>query len=709
MSTFSRLILGACLNLFFIYSAFAQYQFISPVPNSQYHNPETNIILKSALTVNEKSLKGPLVQITGSISGEHTCRIVLSGDQKTILLYPAFPFAFNETVQVSVADGFETMSGEIITGTSFSFQIHPARTAETTAAIHKAYQRCREEEFGVAPEVPSNAAKMPPECNFPETEITSTGNEYVAPVFMRNQRLNDNICFARQIMDNNGDSIYAEFDEMAGIDFKINLNGYLTYFDKSDSSFAMMDSGYNLVKKFYMGNGYPCDEHDFLVYPDGHAFLMCYDAQIVDMSVIVAGGLVDAVVLGLVLQELDEAGNVIFQWRSWDHLEITDAVDNYVNLTLPEIDYVHGNSIDIDTDGNLLVSCRHLSSILKINKLTGEIMWQMGGENNDFTFPNETGVNHFFYQHHFRLLPDGNYSLFNNANYQVPQASSAKIYSLDQTTKTATLVWEYVHPKITGYNQVSEYYVYGRAMGNVELLPNGNWLIGWGLLTNTHLAPFPNITEVDSAGNIVWEMRYTDSTLVTYRAFKFDFIRCGFIADSSLLATYVGYDSVDLAWDNSNNATSYIFQYRLFGAPDWISIPLETNSISLNGLQQQSVYEWRVQSVCEAYNDSSAVTAIHVFNTIFNGLSSVHMKSIGLNIYPNPATGVTNLNVIVPESGNFDLLITNIMGEKILEKEITVTPNRSLVPLQLYNWTPGMYSVQLSNGQTVITRPLLVH
>lgn len=709
MSSFSRFFLSAILSFLFLSSAFAQYRFTSPEPNSINHNPETNIILKSAENVNEKSLKISLVKITGSISGDHTVRIVLSSDQKTILLFPVEPFAFAESVNVSIERGFETAGGSVIDGTAFTFKIHPVRSPETAEAISKALQHCHEEEYGITEDTQSAFQKSPPECFFPETEIISSGNEYVAPLFMRNQRLNDNICFARQIMGNNGDSIYAEFDEMAGIDFKINQNGYLTYFDKSDSSFAMMDSGYNLVKKFYMGNGYPCDEHDFLVYPDGHAFLMCYDAQIVDMSLIVAGGQVDAVVLGLVLQELDEAGNVIFQWRSWDHLEITDAVDNYVNLTLSEIDYVHGNSIDIDTDGNLLVSCRHLSSILKINKSTGEIMWQLGGENNDFSFTNETGVNHFFYQHHFRLLPDGNYSMFNNANYQVPQASSAKIYSLNQSAKTAALVWEYVHPKVVGYNQAFDYYVYGRAMGNVQLLPNGNWLIGWGLLTNTHLAPFPNITEVDSAGNIVWEMRYTDSTLVTYRAFKFDFIRCGYIAESSLMATYVGYDSVDLAWDNSNNATSYIFQYRLSGAPDWITIPLETNFISLNGLLQQSVYEWRVQSICEAYNDSSAITDIHVFNTIFNGIHSVPSAGMGLIIYPNPATDVTNLSLLIPESGSFKLLITNLVGEKVFEEQITISAGKKVLPLVLNNWTPGMYSVQISGSHAVITRPLLIH
>ena len=44
-------------------------------------------------------------------------------------------------------------------------------------------------------------------------------------------------------------------------------------------------------------------------------------------------------------------------------------------------------------DGNLLLSCRHLDEVIKINKNTGNIMWRLGGEaskNNEFTFLNDT-------------------------------------------------------------------------------------------------------------------------------------------------------------------------------------------------------------------------------------------------------------------------------------------------------------------------------
>ena len=56
--------------------------------------------------------------------------------------------------------------------------------------------------------------------------------------------------------------------------------------------------------------------------------------------------------MGLIIQEIDENKNVVFQWRSWDHMEITDA--EHINFTGTNIDYVHGNAIDYDHDGNIL-------------------------------------------------------------------------------------------------------------------------------------------------------------------------------------------------------------------------------------------------------------------------------------------------------------------------------------------------------------------
>src|SRR6187397_2941845 len=87
-------------------NAFAQFSYISPKPGSKMHNKETNIILKNGGFINASSLKSDLVTISGTFSGIHTARIVLSTDRKTICIYPEPMLKGGETITVTVADGF---------------------------------------------------------------------------------------------------------------------------------------------------------------------------------------------------------------------------------------------------------------------------------------------------------------------------------------------------------------------------------------------------------------------------------------------------------------------------------------------------------------------------------------------------------------------------------------------------------------------------
>ena len=50
---------------------------------------------------------------------------------------------------------------------------------------------------------------------------------------------------------------------------------------------------------------------------------------------------------------------------------------------------MHGNSIEIDYDNNILLSNRRSSEIIKIDRETGEVIWIMGGPLNEFTFLDE--------------------------------------------------------------------------------------------------------------------------------------------------------------------------------------------------------------------------------------------------------------------------------------------------------------------------------
>src|SRR5439155_9295233 len=191
------------------------------------------------------------------------------------------------------------------------------------------------------------------------------------------------------MLDNSGEPIYYKRLEgsSVAVDFKRQLTSTLTYFDFGLGDFQALDSSYNLVDTYRTGNGYKTDLHDLQLLANGHALLMSYDPEPVDMSQIVSGGSPTATVIGLIVQEIDISKNVVFEWRSWDHFNITDTTEP-VSGTL--VDYVHGNAVDQDQDGNLLISSRHMDEITKINRQTGDIIWRMGGKNNQFTFINDS-------------------------------------------------------------------------------------------------------------------------------------------------------------------------------------------------------------------------------------------------------------------------------------------------------------------------------
>ncbi len=306
------------------------------------------------------------------------------------------------------------------------------------------------------------------------------------------------------ILDNNGEPVF--YREMTPgvpvMDFKKQPNGWLTYAEWNGMHYAL-DETYSIVKSFEAKNGYRTDIHDFQILPDDHVLINIYDMKRVDMTAY--GGKPDAVVTGLVIQEQDPDGHVVFQWRSWDHFKFEESA---ADLTGDFVDPVHGNSFELDHDGNLIISSRRMNEVTKIDRQTGEIIWRLGGKANEFEFVNDPEG--FFYQHDARRLANGHITIFDNHDIVGSTYARAVEYALDETgpQKRATLVWEHRGSAAS------------QALGNAQRLPNGNTMIGWGTL-------YPTLSEVKANGEIAFELTFSppaEPKLArnSYRAFRFD-------------------------------------------------------------------------------------------------------------------------------------------------------------------------------------------
>ncbi len=457
----------------------------SPMPESRYHNRETNIIIGFSvpLTVQQKTIFNIIA--TGSISGQHTGTTYFTENDTKILFYPYTAFEFGDTVTVLVLpDSIE-----------YEFYV---KNALTEPPIHS---RVINSEIPINyrtfSKKPESYSSLP---DLPALEIIQSGNTAPGYVFLTNFGMTTGIISYLMVLENNGTPYFTKQLLYNTFDFKKQKNGLLTYYEEYNHHYKAINKFGVVSDSFYCGNGYSTDFHECQLTEDGGAWLMNYDIETVDMSQIVPGGYTNAQVTGLVIQKIDAQKRVTFQWRSWDHIPITDA--RHINLNASIIDAVHGNAIEEDYDGNIMISSRHLDEITKINTKTGQIIWRFGGNQNQFTITNDTTW--FSYQHDIRRIDNGNITLYDNGNFNTPQESRILEYKLNEIQKTATLVWEYRHDPP----------IYAFAMGSAQRLPNGNTFISWGASTTT-------VTEVTPEGEIVYEMKLPEGEW-SYRAFRFE-------------------------------------------------------------------------------------------------------------------------------------------------------------------------------------------
>ncbi len=464
-------------------------QYVNPLPNSSFVSPKTNILIRQGSFINKASIDNNLVVAIGAKSGVHKGKIVLADDSRTIIFTPFVPFQTDEDVTVILNDGLITNDGVEVGTLSFGFHTvkeEKTLTSEDKFPIFKnnTFELKRTSFVSVADTIlPSDLPRV----------IINTSNDPSSGYFFLSASP------YLEIIDNEGTPVF--YRNVGGdiYDFDLQPDGELTYFVSPGKCYGL-NSSFDQVREFNTINGYTVNIHELRVLQDGSYYIFGTRMVQMDLSNIVSGGDTAAQIIDGALQEFDSGGYLIFQWDALDHYSIED-VDRAIDLTQHVIDFAHFNSLAIDYDGNFLLSARNFDEITKVDHNTGNIIWRWGGENNQFTFINDTLL--FSRQHDIRLLSNGNVTLFDNGIFNSPPTSNAVEYKLDETNKTANLIRRIFHDNL-----------FTKVGGSFQEMQNDNVLIGWG--TNWK----PAVTEITPEGSVAFEMSYTEF-LFTYRALKY--------------------------------------------------------------------------------------------------------------------------------------------------------------------------------------------
>lgn len=269
-----------------------------------------------------------------------------------------------------------------------------------------------------------------------------------------------------------------------------------------EGSAVILDQNYRQIGTVKAGLGQKMDFHEFTLTPQGTALIDTYRIYHQDLSS-VKGGHRNDLTMQNTIQEIDVAtGKVLFSWDANKHIAPTESYDVVPKRAALPYDYIHLNSVNLDTDGNLIVSSRATHTVYKVDRKTGAIIWRLGGKKSSFRMGRRTRTR---WQHDAHRQADGTITVFdNNADEPTPNRETRGLQlKVDETAKTVTRVRQWTNPKA----QLSP------SQGNVQVLGNGDVFMGWG-------GTATNVTEFSKGGSVRFEASFTNHSVESYRGYR---------------------------------------------------------------------------------------------------------------------------------------------------------------------------------------------
>ena len=362
------------------------------------------------------------------------------------------------------------------------------------------------------------------------------------------------------------------------------------------------------------------------------------------------------------LMEVTPDGEVVWQWRAFDHYDITDAIPSngfFIPLLGAQaVNWFHVNAVMQDTDGHYIISSKERSQLIKINSENGDVFWQFGGEDSDFPFQNNDP---FGDQHDIKRTDWGTYILFDNTG----QDSLSRIQEL-------TLDFYDIPESVTVWDHTFPQEHFSAILGSVDRLPGG---IRYGICGNKGA-----VYEVSQTGEVRWHMR---QSRWGYRTYFIDEIFNNDIEEITMgnNADLVCIDETAFAL----NAEPANGCWSGAGVENGTFDPM-TAGLGIHELEFR--WGWNVETISIEVSDQVPPCAVKI--------EEIENFS-GLDVFPNPTNGVLNINLEVAQAGIATADVFNYTGQLVSSEQFSITTGKQLLELKSFETlSNGLYQVKVT-------------
>ncbi len=320
--------------------------------------------------------------------------------------------------------------------------------------------------------------------------------------------------------------------------------------------FVIYNQHYQEIMSVKAPKGFAMDEHEMLITPQGDAYF--FGLQDVSANLTPYGGLANGSYYDPVIFEVNlRTGKVIFSWDMAAHVPLSDSVVPVPTTPGVAWDPYHTNSIDVSPDGSqILVSARTTWGIYDVSHATGQILWQIGGKQNQFTMPSDlvTGPydSAFQFQHDARFVPGG-ISLFDDGGIGAPPDGGpygpgrGLILDLDLQNHT-------VSPASQAYYHDPA--LYPNSQGSMRVLANGDVLVGWGSDSQASGELASYYTEYSPSGSVLADFVLAGED-ISYRAVSSPWVGIPLTKPAAAVTEANGDATVYASWNGSTQTVAW--------------------------------------------------------------------------------------------------------------------------------------------------------
>jgi hypothetical protein len=233
-----------------------------------------------------------------------------------------------------------------------------------------------------------------------------------------------------------------------------------------------------------------------------------------------------------------------------------------------------------------------------------------------------------------------------------------------------------------------------------------------------HVGTIPGLSPSDSAlpcahpgqavSDTIYFKNFTTFSVATVNSLKIDslYLPAGLTwKTTSATNTFTtGQDGVILV-EGTTNVLPGVYKLRII-------VDVNTTIGNFSAVDAEALahlrYHVRItspSSPCPAIDpaDSNSVRTLYTV-----GINEISSSISGLSVNPNPFSGTANVVFNSEVEGTYTMKMTNLIGAVVSSKEVNVTTGTNELSINSNGISAGIYLLSLSNGQSAITRKVVI-